>query len=144
MLIEQAYKAGKKIKKAILDKKGDINLAAYKIKESKLNKHNLSYEYLQLCLDYNVTNDNEFMLNMLAENTSSEDVAISLCLGLLSEDSEFITFSEATKRYKLKDSTLRKKRGREGFNEGETYKQGRDWYVSIAAMERLYGDKEDE
>lgn len=141
MYIQKAYTAGQKIRKAILKHKGNLNIEAYKIKEVKLNKFNLISAYLELCLKYNVLNDNEFMIDLLAEETQSEDVALSIALGIMSEETEFIRFTDATKEYGLADGTLRKKLQRGGFLENEVEKRGRDWWVSKTAMERIYGNK---
>lgn len=149
LLIEKAYLAGKNIKKAILDNNGDIKLATLKIQEMKGNKHNLSYEYLKLCLDYNVKNDNSFMVDMLADDVdvSSEEVGLSLALGLMSEedeaeeyDKDWITLKEAAELWGKSSSTLRRVIKGKNFKEEFDYKkEGRDWHIKRSAMERVYG-----
>lgn len=50
------------------------------------------------------------------------------------------SFAEATKLWNLKDSTLRKAIQYGKFEESKDVKKfGRDWVVTIEAMEREYG-----
>lgn len=141
MLIEQAYNAGKKIRKAILEKGGDINTIVHKLQNVKYNMHDLSYEYLKICLDYNITNDNKFMVQMLADDIdeiTSNNVAISLCMGIMSED-EYISFTEASKRWGKDRTTIQKAKDSGRFSQNDWKKEGRNLYIKVSAMERIYG-----
>jgi len=53
---------------------------------------------------------------------------------------DWITAAEATKRWGLGESTIRSAIHRGQFAPGEYQKLGRDWLVTIPAMERLYGE----
>ncbi len=146
MLIEQAYNAGKKIRKAILEKNGDINTTVHKLQNTKHNIHDLSYEYLKICLDYNIANDNKFMVQMLAddvEEITSHNVAISLCMGIMSED-EYISFLEASKRWGKDRTTIQKAKDSGKFNQNDWKKEGRNLYIKVSAMERIYGKEKNE
>lgn len=141
MHIQAAYEAGQKIRRAILEKQGDINTTVYKLQEAKKNKHDFSYAYLKLCLDYNVSNNNDFMINMLTDEVTSEDVGISLCLGIMSEETKYIDLQKAALKWGLNDSTLRKAISTGKLKEGEDcYKENRIWKIKIDAMIREYGE----
>lgn len=139
MLLNEAFNAGKKIKKVLSSRENTIKLVCDRLRNVRSDKHKLSYEYLDICLEYGIFNDNKFIIQMLNSTFSSEDVTASLILGILNEDTEFITFSKATKLYNLNSSTLRNRRKRGGFKEYEIEKRGRDWWVSKKALERIYG-----
>lgn len=137
--IRAAYEAGKKIKRAILESDGDLNLAVKTIQDSKINKRDLSNVYLRLCLDYKVSSDNLFIVDMLTDETLSEDVGVSLCLGILSEDLEYIALSKAAEKYNLDDSTLRKAIKSGKLKEGEDcYYQEKGYQIKKSALEREY------
>mgnify|MGYP001469523262 CR=1 FL=1 len=53
---------------------------------------------------------------------------------------EFITASEAAELWGLGESTLRSAIHRKRFKDGECKKPGRDWFVKVSAMKRLYGE----
>lgn len=53
---------------------------------------------------------------------------------------EWITAAEATRQWNLGESTIRSAIRRRQFEEDEFKKLGRDWFVKVSAMERLYGE----
>ena len=52
----------------------------------------------------------------------------------------FILATEATKKWRLSDSTIRRAIFDGRIKKDECKKEGRDWKVTIAAMKRLYGE----
>lgn len=137
--IKDAYEAGKKIRDAILKNNGNLNLAVKAIQDAKINKTDLSYTYLSLCMEYKVFSDNLFIVDMLTDQTLSENVGISLCLGILSEDSEYIALSKAAEKYNLDGSTLRKAIKSGKLKEGEDcYYQEKGYLIKKSALEREY------
>ncbi len=56
------------------------------------------------------------------------------------EQHEFILATEATEKWGLKDSTIRRAIFDGRIKKEECKKEGRDWKVTIAAMKRLYGE----
>lgn len=140
MFIYEAYNTGKKIKNVLKENKKDIRIVVYKLKEAK-DKLTLCDEYLRVLIDNDLTSKNDFMIDLLSEKNTLQDVKNALCLGILSEDEEFITFAEASKKYGLADGVLRKKRDRGAFKEYEIEKRGREWWISTNALEKIYGHK---
>lgn len=55
-----------------------------------------------------------------------------------------LTFSEATEKWGLSNSTLRKSQEEGRFLPGETRKSGGTWLVTESAMYRLYGEPKEE
>lgn len=54
---------------------------------------------------------------------------------------EVMSFSEATKKWNLGESTLRMATNRKSLIEGIDYrKSGSTWLITIEAMERVYGE----
>lgn len=87
MFVEGAYNAGVKIKKAIIAKKGKVADSLNEVIHLQIatNKYQLSEKYIELCLKYDVTNDNSFMVDVLADITSFEIVKTNLILGMTTE-----------------------------------------------------------
>ena len=56
------------------------------------------------------------------------------------EQHEFILATEATEKWGLKDSTIRRAIFDGRIKKEECKKEGRDWKITIAAMKRLYGE----
>jgi len=56
------------------------------------------------------------------------------------EQHEFILATEATEKWGLKDSTIRRAIFDKRITKDECKKEGRDWKVTISAMKRLYGE----
>lgn len=56
------------------------------------------------------------------------------------ESQEFILATEATKKWGLSESTIRRAIFDGRIKEMERKKEGRDWKVSILAIKRLYGE----
>lgn len=138
-----AFEAGKKIRDGIIKKGGDFQSAVYKIKEAgKRTKFELVHEYLTVCLSFDVQNaDNSVFLEeiMSEDENIREDIALSICLGIMSADSEYISFKDAATQWRIDRTTIQKAKDSGRFNEGEWQKRGRDLFIKVSAMKREYG-----
>ncbi len=138
-----AFEAGKKIRDGITIKGEDLQPTVYKIKEAgKRSKFELVHEYLTTCLNFNVQNaDNSVFLEeiMSEDENIREDVALSICLGIMSADDDYISFKEAAMRWDIDRTTIQKAKDSGRFNEGEWQKRGRDLFIKVSAMQREYG-----
>lgn len=143
-MIEIAYIAGIKLRKKIIEKKGDINTVVLKIQNAK-TKHDFADCYLNLCLAYKLEANNDFVIDILTEKTTVGEVSTSLCLGLTSEKDYFfslndiLSLKEASEIWGLDDSTLRHAIASDRFKDDEYRKTGRNYIIKKEAMERVYG-----
>lgn len=140
MKIQEAYDAGKKIRDAINNNNGDIAKEAQSLEAVSNDKTKLCDAYLKLCVRYNISNNNDFIIEMLDEKYLPEVVMRNLLLGIISAD-EGISFVEAAKKWEIDRTTIQKAKTDGRLKENECWKIGRNSYVSLSAMKRIFGDK---
>lgn len=71
--------------------------------------------------------------------TSAEDIFIETNSTQVYPES-WLVAAEATQLWSLGESTIRSAIRRGQFEKDECKKEGRDWFVKVSAMERLYGE----
>lgn len=95
-------------------------------------------EYLKICVTISIKTG-EFILKVLNDEYDWKEVRTLLGLGILSEETEYLSLQEVAKKLNINDSTLRKAISTCKFNDVECYKENGKWMLSIEAVEREYG-----
>lgn len=136
-MIEGAFKAGLKLRQST----EDSTILIERLRAVK-DKYSLCDTYLTLCLELNVANDNNFMIDLLANKVDYRDIKNSLLLGITSfEEEEKISFVDAAKEWGVNRTTIQHAKQSGRLHEDEWEKIGRNLYVKVSAMNRLYGNR---
>lgn len=136
-MIKEAFEAGLKLRENTKDSTILINrLITVK------DKYSLCDVYLTLCLELNVANNNNFMIDLLADKIDYRDIKNSLLLGITSyEEEEKISFVDAAKEWGVNRTTIQHAKQSGRLHEDEWEKIGRNLYVKVSAMNRLFGNR---
>ena len=137
-MIQEAFEAGLKLRENTKDSTILINrLITVK------DKYSLCDVYLTLCLELNVANNNNFMIDLLADKIDYKDIKNSLLLGITSyEEEEKISFVDAAREWGINRTTIQHAKQSGRLHADEWEKIGRNLYVKVSAMNRLFGDKQ--
>ena len=137
-MIKGAFEAGLKLRENTKDSTILINrLITVK------DKYSLCDVYLTLCLELNVANNNNFMIDLLADKIDYKDIKNSLLLGITSyEEEEKISFVDAAREWGINRTTIQHAKQSGRLHADEWEKIGRNLYVKVSAMNRLFGDKQ--
>ena len=137
-MIKEAFEAGLKLRENTKDSTILINrLITVK------DKYSLCDVYLTLCLELNVANNNNFMIDLLADKIDYKDIKNSLLLGITSyEEEEKISFVDAAREWGINRTTIQHAKQSGRLHADEWEKIGRNLYVKVSAMNRLFGDKQ--
>lgn len=137
-MIKEAFEAGLKLRENTKDSTILINrLITVK------DKYSLCDVYLTLCLELNVANNNNFMIDLLADKIDYRDIKNSLLLGITSyEEEEKISFVDAAREWGVNRTTIQHAKQSGRLHADEWEKIGRNLYVKVSAMNRLFGDKQ--
>lgn len=136
-MIEGAFKAGLKLRQL----SGNSTELVKKLNGTN-DKYTLCDTYLKLCLEYNVANDNKFMIDLLEDKIDYIDIKNSLLLGITSfSEEKTISFVDAAKEWGVNRTTIQHAKQSGRLREDEWEKVGRNLYVKVSAMNRLYGNR---
>lgn len=137
-MIKEAFEAGLKLRENTKDSTILIN----RLRTVK-DKYSLCDVYLTLCLELNVANNNNFMIDLLADKIDYKDIKNSLLLGITSyEEEEKISFVDAAREWGINRTTIQHAKQSGRLHADEWEKIGRNLYVKVSAMNRLFGDKQ--
>ncbi len=126
-----------------------INLVREQEKQLQnwIEKNNLgkvNYNDVGMRIDYESKKDKQKIINHAKENIFpaiiTETQHQNPATGDIYYHNNWLTFPEATEKWGLSESALRKAKQQGRFREREISKPGRDNMVTESAMRRLYGD----